>query len=145
MLHNVRTLSINVERHFDDVATFLAEPLNFPVWATGLSDGLAPGTQGSGAAPDEWIASAPNASEGNEGAVFIRFSPPNTFGIADHWVRLPDGSVVYVPLRVVRNGAGTTVSLTLFQQPNMDDAQFEADAEWVQRDLVKLKTVLEAE
>ncbi len=142
MLHPVRTLSINVERHFDDVAAFLAEPLNFSVWATGLSEGLAPGTQGSGAAPDEWIAEAPPGGDGN---VFIRFSPPNTFGIADHWVRLPDGSVVYVPLRVVRNGAGTTVSLTLFQQSNMDDAQFEADAEWVQRDLVKLKTVLEAE
>jgi len=139
MPHPVRTLSINVERHFDDVAAFLAEPLNFPVWATGLSSGLAPGTQGSGAAPDEWVA---EASQGN---VFIRFSPPNTFGIADHWVRLPDGNVIYVPLRVVRNGAGTTVSLTLFQQPDMDEAQFEADAEWVQRDLVKLKMVLEAE
>ena len=145
MLHNVRTLSINVERHFDDVAMFLAEPLNFPIWATGLSEGLAPGTQGSGAAPDEWIAKAPTGNSDNEGSVFIRFSPPNEFGIADHWVRLPDDSVVYVPLRVVRNGAGTTVSLTLFQQPNMDDAQFEADAEWVQRDLIKLKTVLEAE
>jgi hypothetical protein len=143
MLHNVRTLSINVERHFDDVATFLAEPLNFPIWATGLSEGLAPGTQGSGAAPDEWIANA--APSSSDGTVFIRFSPPNTFGIADHWVRLPDESIIYVPLRVVRNGAGTTVSLTLFQQPNMDDAQFEADAEWVHRDLVKLKTVLEAE
>lgn len=142
MLHNVRTLSINVERHFDDVAAFLAEPLNFPIWATGLSEGLAPGTQGSGAAPDEWIAKAPAGTDGN---VFIRFNPPNDFGIADHWVRMPDGNVVYVPLRVVRNGPGTTVSLTLFQQPNMDDAQFEADAEWVQRDLVKLKTVLEAE
>lgn len=143
MLHNVRTLSVNVERHFDDVAMFLAEPLNFPIWATGLSEGLAPGTQGSGAAPDEWIAKA--APNSDEGTVFIRFSPPNEFGIADHWVRLPDGSIVYVPLRVVRNGAGTTVSLTLFQQPNMDDAQFDADAEWVQRDLVKLKMVLEAE
>ena len=143
MLHNVRTLSINIERHFDDVAMFLAEPLNFPIWATGLSEGLAPATQGSGAAPDEWIAKAAPSSD--EGSVFIRVSPPNTFGIADHWVRLPDGSIIYVPLRVVRNGAGTTVSLTLFQQPNMDDAQFDADAEWVQRDLVKLKTVLEAE
>jgi hypothetical protein len=26
----------------------------------------------------------------------------------------------------------------------MDDAQFEADAEWVQRDLAKLKLVVEA-
>ena len=138
-MHPVRTLSINIERHFDDVAAFLAEPLNYPTWATGLSTGLAPSTQGSGAAPDEWIADAP------QGNVFIRFSPPNTFVIADHWVRLPDDTVIYVPLRVVRNGAGTTVSLTLFQLPGMDDAQFEADAEWVQRDLVKLKTVVEAE
>ena len=138
-MHPVRTLSINIERHFEDVAAFLAEPLNYPTWATGLSTGLAPSTQGSGAAPDEWIADAP------QGNVFIRFSPPNTFGIADHWVRLPDDTVIYVPLRVVRNGAGTTVSLTLFQLPGMDDAQFEADAEWVQRDLVKLKTVVEAE
>lgn len=138
-MHPVRTLSINVERHFDDVATFLAEPLNYPTWATGLSTGLKPSTQDSGAAPDEWIADAP------QGNVFIRFSPPNTFGIADHWVRLQDDTVIYVPLRVVRNGGGTTVSLTLFQLPGMDDAQFEADAEWVQRDLVKLKTVVEAE
>ncbi|GCB04807.1 SRPBCC family protein [Ralstonia sp. SET104] len=145
MLHNVRTLSINVDRHFDDVATFLAEPLNFPIWATGLSEGLAPGTQGSGAAPDEWIAKAAPNPDSSDGVVFIRFSPPNTFGIADHWVRLPDGAVIYVPLRVVRNGAGTTVSLTLFQQPNMDDAQFDADADWVQRDLARLKIVLEAE
>ncbi len=141
-MHPVRTLSISIERHFDDVAAFLAEALNYPTWATGLSTGLAPSTQGSGAGPDEWIADAPGAGEGN---VFIRFSPPNTFGIADHWVRLPDDTVIYVPLRVVRNGAGTTVSLTLFQLPGMDDAQFEADAEWVQRDLVKLKTVVEAE
>ncbi|WP_199029992.1 SRPBCC family protein [Ralstonia sp. ASV6] len=138
-MHPVRTLSINIERHFDDVAAFLAEPLNYPTWATGLSTSLAPSTQGSGAAPDEWIGDA------QQGNVFIRFSPPNTFGIADHWVRLPDDTVIYVPLRVVRNGAGTTVSLTLFQLPGMDDAQFEADAEWVQRDLVKLKTVVEAE
>jgi hypothetical protein len=145
MVHNVRTLSINVERHLDDVAAFLAEPLNFPIWATGLAEGLVPGTQGSGAAPDEWIAKGPAANEGEAGRVFIRFSPPNSFGIADHWVRLPDDTVVTVPLRVVRNGTGSTVSLMLFQQPNMDDAQFEADAEWVQRDLLKLKIALETD
>ncbi|MHA6889380.1 SRPBCC family protein [Ralstonia pseudosolanacearum] len=137
MLHTVRTLTINVERPYGAVAAFLAEPLNFPAWAAGLADGMVPGTQGSGAAPDEWIGDAP------QGRVFIRFSPPNPFGIADHWVRLPDDTVVYVPLRAMRNGSGTTVAFTLFRLPGMDDAQFEADAQWVQRDLVKLKTVLE--
>ncbi|MBB6589711.1 SRPBCC family protein [Ralstonia solanacearum] len=138
MPHPVRTLTVNIERSCEAVAAFLAEPLNFPAWATGLASGIAPGTQGSGAAPDEWIAQAP------QGTVFVRFSPANPFGMADHWVRLPDDTVVYVPLRAMHNGSGTTVALTLFQLPGMDDAQFEADAQWVQRDLAKLKTVLES-
>lgn len=98
-----------------------------------------PGTQGSGAAPDEWIADAP------QGRACVRFSPANPDGIADHGVRLPDETIVYVPLRAMRNGTGTTVAFTLFWLPGMDDAQFEADAQWVQRDLAKLKLVVEAE
>jgi hypothetical protein len=138
MLHPVRTLTTNIERPLEAVAAFLAEPLNFPTWASGLAAGLVPGTPGAGAAPNEWVAEAP------QGQAYVRFSPPNPYGIADHWVRLPDDTVVYVPLRAMRNGTGTTVALTLFWLPGMDDAQFEADAEWVQRDLAKLKLVVEA-
>jgi hypothetical protein len=52
------------------------------------------------------------------------------------------GVEVYVPLRVVANGDGS--ELTLFRQPQMSDDKFEADTEWVQRDLATLKQLLEA-
>jgi len=56
---------------------------------------------------------------------------------------LGDGSVIYVPLRVISNGDGAEVLLTLFRQPGMSDAKFAADAEWIGRDLRALKTLIE--
>ncbi|MOA25382.1 hypothetical protein D3C78_1461030 [compost metagenome] len=62
--------------------------------------------------------------------------------MADHWVHLEDGRVVYVPLRVVANGDGCTVALTLFRRPEMDDERFAADCDWVRRDLLALRRLL---
>lgn len=39
---------------------------------------------------------------------------------------------------------GCELTLTLFRQPGMDDARFEADAQWVMRDLEVAKALLEA-
>lgn len=133
-----RTLSITIEAPVGDVATFLAEPRNFPLWASGLSGSLemAPDEIAPGAAP-EWLADGP------VGSVRIRFSPPNPLGVADHWVTLAQGMTVYVPLRAVANDDGTEVMLTLFRQADVDDARFDADCEWVLRDLATLKRVTE--
>jgi hypothetical protein len=43
-----------------------------------------------------------------------------------------------MPLRVIENGAGAEVSLTLFRRPGMTDEKFAADADWVRRDLATL-------
>ena len=67
----------------------------------------------------------------------------NPWGVLDHHVTLPTGAVVYSPMRVVANGAGSEVSFTLFRLPGVLDEQFAADATWVQRDLHALKRVLE--
>jgi hypothetical protein len=37
--------------------------------------------------------------------------------VLDHTVVLPDGTEVYVPMRVVPNGGGSEVMLVLFRQP----------------------------
>ena len=79
----------------------------------------------------------------SHGELTVRFSQPNAFGVADHWVFPPDGTTVYVPLRAVANGQGAEVSLTLFQVAGMDQAKFDEDAQCVMRDLKRLKTVLE--
>lgn len=133
----VRTITVDIDRPFVDVTDFLAEPLNFPRWATGLSSGIEPGSPSAGAEPGEWVADSP------QGTAFVRFSPPNEYGVADHRVRLPDGSVVDIPLRAIRNGDGTTITFTLFRLPSVDDEQFDTDSDWVRRDLQTLKALLE--
>ncbi|TNC96804.1 MAG: hypothetical protein FD121_1045 [Gallionellaceae bacterium] len=104
-------------------------PENFLEWASGLS--------GADMAQEGplWKATGPN------GIVRIRFTDHNDFGIMDHWVELADGKTVYVPLRVIANGNGSEVQLTLFRQPGMTSDKFEKDAEWVLRDLEALKSL----
>jgi hypothetical protein len=139
MTCETRILSITVQQPLAVVAAYLADRLNFPAWASGLATGLAPMVgQPPGTAPGTWY-----TAQTSQGAVSVRFSPPNDLGVADHWVHLPDGAVVYVPLRVVANGSGAEVVLVLFRLPSMDTQRFEDDAAWVTRDLQKLKAVLE--
>jgi hypothetical protein len=126
-----RTLSVRIERAFADVHDFLARPENFAKWASGLGDSLR-------AADGGWTAETPL------GEVSIAFTPRNAFGVLDHRVTLPKGAVVEVPMRVIANGRGSEVLFTLFRQPDMTDETFAADATWVERDLARLKVLLEA-
>lgn len=73
------------------------------------------------------------------------FSEPNAYGVLDHRVQLAGKPEVYVPLRLVAHGDHTEAVLTLFRQPDMDEAMFERDAGLVARDLAALKRVLESE
>jgi hypothetical protein len=127
----VRRLSVSIGRPAAEAYEFLSQPENFPKWASGLSRSL---RQVDG----EWIADT------DGGPMKVRFSERNSFGVLDHAVTLPQGRSVYVPLRVVPSGGGCELVLTLFRQPEMSDAQFAADAEWVMRDLGAAKRLLEA-
>jgi hypothetical protein len=129
-------LSIWVAREDAQVYDFLHRPENFPRWASGLANGLElqPGDQGR----DTWIAAGP------DGDIRIRFTPRNDYGVVDHWVILPDGQVIFVPLRVIANDGGSEVTLTLFRLPRMSDDIFARDADWVRRDLARLKALLES-
>ncbi|WP_342235007.1 SRPBCC family protein [Inquilinus sp. OTU3971] len=125
-----RTLSVWIDRDPDVVYAFLSVPENFMQWASGLADSLR--REGDG-----WVADTP------EGTMRVRFTPPNPFRIADHWVIPPNGAEISLPIRVLANGGGSEVTFHLFRLPEMDDARFARDAEWVERDLATLKRVLE--
>jgi hypothetical protein len=124
-----RTLSVQIPRDWQALYERIWRPENFPEWASGLS-GADMKQEGQ-----LWKATGPG------GTVRIRFTEHNDFGVMDHWVELPDGQTVYVPLRVIANGAGAEVQLTLFRQPGMTSDKFKADAEWVWRDLEALKVL----
>ncbi|MCW8086696.1 SRPBCC family protein [Sabulicella glaciei] len=124
---DARTVSVSVNRPWRELYEAIWRPECFPRWASGLSRST---LQPEG---DAWTAQGP------EGPVRIHFTGHNAFGVMDHFVDTGDGSVIHVPMRVVPNGAGAEVMLTLFRQPGMTDEQFEADFAWMRRDLQALR------
>ncbi len=127
-----RYISIRIHKSAGEVYAFTKEPSGFVKWAAGLASGLTPDG-------DQWIAHGPG------GDVHVRFSPENPYGVLDHWVTLPDGTELYMPLRVTANGEGAEVGMILYRPPNMfDDAAYDRDAAAVAKDLAKLKALVEA-
>jgi len=127
-----RTYSISIDRDWQVLYEAIWRPEVFPKWASGLAE------SDLRQEDDKWLADGP------EGPVAIRFSPHNDYGVMDHFVDTGDGREVHVPLRVVRNGDGAEVMLTLFRQPGMDDEMFARDAKWMTRDLRALKAFVTA-
>ncbi|PTB17940.1 polyketide cyclase [Trinickia symbiotica] len=128
-----KTISVSIQRSQQAVYDFTSRPASFAQWASGL--GKLVGNDGP-----VW------RFEGESGPVKIRFTEPNGYGVLDHYVELPDGTEIYVPMRVISNGStGAEVQFTLFRVPGMTDEKFAADGEWVMRDLMRLKELLEAE
>lgn len=130
MTPQVHHLGVGIDRDWRSVYAFASSPENMPRWATGL--GTAPRRAG-----DAW------EFDGPDGPVRVRFAPRNGFGVLDHYVTVAPGTEVYVPMRVIAVGAGCEAVFTLIRLPGMTDETFEADAEWVRRDLAKLKELME--
>jgi hypothetical protein len=124
-------LGVTIARPWREVYEAIWSPQAFARWASGLSE-VALAADG-----DYWRGQGPN------GPIRIRFSAHNAFGVMDHYVDLGHGEEIYVPLRIIANGSGAEVQLTLFRQPDMSDEQYAADAAWVQRDLLALRKLFE--
>lgn len=125
-------IGIGIARPYEQVRAYLCEPANFPAWAEGLGKGFTPlgGT--------DWQVETPL------GPMRVRFTPPNQYGVLDHTLIPENGAPMYNPMRVVANGDGSEVVFSLFRRPGVSEAAFAADADWVRRDLARLKALLEA-
>lgn len=125
-----RTVGVRINRPFSVVYDFLAAPENWNSWAAGLGKSIRRSSDG-------WVA------DSSDGQLKVRFTPRNSLGVVDHYVRRPSGVEVYVPMRVITNGTGSELLFTLFREPGMSDERFAADLEFVRKDLSLLKSVLE--
>jgi hypothetical protein len=125
-----RTITVRIDRPFDQVYGFLVDPANWNQWAFGLGKNLRQSRSG-------WVA------DSGGGTVNVRFTPRNSFGVIDHAVTRPNGDRVYIPMRLLVNGGGCELLFTLFREPNMSDSQFASDANFVQHDLDGLKGLME--
>ncbi len=130
--HQVRHISVSIDRPPDEVYAFVSNPKNLPKWATGLSGSIKK-------VNGEWIADSPM------GKIKIKFAEANTFGILDHEVVLESGAKINNPMRVIANGAGSEVFFTIIRQPDVSDDKFAEDANWVAKDLRILKGLLEGQ
>jgi hypothetical protein len=130
MTFMAKHISVSIERPPAEVYEFASNPENLPQWAGGLSGSIKK-------VDGEWIAEAPM------GTVKVRFAERNKFGVLDHEVTLGSGIKFYNPMRIFPNSDGSEVIFTLYRQTDMPDQKFADDAGSIQRDLSKLKTLLE--
>jgi len=125
-----RTLTVRIDQPFAKVYAFLVEPANWNQWAFGLGKSLR--RSGGG-----WVA------DSDGGTLKVRFTARNQHGVLDHTVVRPSGAAVHVPMRLLANGSGCELLFTLFREPGITDERYAADADFVQRDLDRLKALLE--
>lgn len=125
------TLSVSIHVPPQTVYEFVSNPENLGRWATAFCRSVHK-------TDDGWRV------ETRDGPVGFRFVPANEFGVLDHFVTLPDGAELMIPMRVVPNGSGSEVLFTVFRWPAMSEDQHREDVEGVERDLTALKHVLES-
>ncbi len=127
-----RTISVSIKRDPKVVYEFVLNLENFPRWARSTFQSI---KQLNG----NWVA------ETTQGSVTIDLTERNNFGILDHYVKLSSGAVIFVPIRVIKNGDGSEAIFTLFQTADMPDDKFAEDAKSVEQDLNILKNLVEEE
>lgn len=80
-------LSVTIQQPAAAVYDFLKDPANWVHWASGL------GELQQDAATGTWTARQP------AGVMTMAFTAPNEFGILDHSVTTPEGTVIHVAMR----------------------------------------------
>ncbi len=109
----------------DAVYEYASDVDNLPRWAAGLAQ-AAVVREG-----DALFVESPM------GRVEVRFVERNRFGVLDHDVTLPSGTVVTNPVRVLAHPEGAEVVFTV-RQIELDDDQFARDVAMVAADLERL-------
>ena len=130
MTFMAKHISVSINRSADQVYEFASNPENLPKWAAGLSGSIKK-------INEDWVAESPM------GRVKVKFAEKNKFGVLDHDVTLPSGVKVYNPMRVFPNNDGSELIFTVYRRSDVSDQEFAEDSESVQKDLAKLKTLLE--
>ena len=122
--------SVDIQAAPDKVFAFLSDALNWPEYAIVNLRSVSPGQNG-------WFKAVTKFGEGD-----LKVNPVKEFGILDHTWKDPQASW-QVYSRVVPNGDGSAVMMTLFQPPVMDDQQFDHAMKEMDTEMNKLKEILE--
>lgn len=112
------------------VYAFLSNALNWPQYAVVNLKSVSPGQDG-------WFKAVTKFGQGE-----IKINAVKELGVIDHVWKDPQATwKVYA--RVVPNGEGSTVMMTLFQPPIMNDGQFDQAMKEMDIEMAKLKEIME--
>jgi hypothetical protein len=111
---------------------YLSDLMNWPKWAIVNMKSVRPRLDG-------WY-----EMETKQGKGQLRMQANKALGLLDHVWKDPQASWT-VPARVVANGEGCTLIMTFFQPPVLSNAEFEAAANDVDKEMSKLKEILESQ
>ncbi|AJM77277.1 SRPBCC family protein [Rathayibacter toxicus] len=132
-LYESRPVGVVIAAPADEVYDFVGDPKNIHRWATGLTPTQATQVEG------RWF------MDSSLGRVRLQFAPRNPFGVADHTITLPDGTVIDVPLRVLANGDGAEVAITVRRRKGLSMDEWDEDCLRVADDLETLRLLFERE
>jgi hypothetical protein len=123
-------VSERIDRPAAEVYRYAADPVSLARWAPGLGHSVE-------RVDGQWFVETPG------GRARLAFAPRNDLGVLDHYLTMDSGEVIYVPMRVIADGGGCEVVLTVRRRPGMTDDEFKADGAAVAADLARLKRILE--
>jgi hypothetical protein len=129
---DMRSIHVSVVVHAapETVYDYAAAPEHLPTWAAGLAESEV-------TREGEVLRVASPMGE-----VTVRFAPPNSLGVLDHEVTLPDGMTVLNPMRVVAHPDGAEVVFSV-RQLDLTDDELDRDVRRVSADLDRLREIVE--
>jgi hypothetical protein len=122
--------SVDIQATPDKVYAFLSDPMNWPEYAVVNLRSVSPGQNG-------WFKAVTKFGEGE-----LKVNAVKELGVFDHIWKGPQATW-HVYSRVVPNGEGSTVMMTLFQPSVMTDQQFDHAMKEMDIEMGKLKEILE--
>lgn len=132
MILNSITKTVSINAPVSKVFEFLANPANWSKWAIINVKSIKPGDG------EWWEMDTPI------GQAKLRIRPDEASGTLDHDFNAPDASWT-VPARVVPNSDGSEFMITFFQPPAFTKDFFEQQINLVDKELAKLKELMETE
>ncbi|MFF8727130.1 SRPBCC family protein [Streptomyces sp. NPDC015171] len=127
------TKTVAIDRPYEEVHAFLADPANWPRWAVVNIQSIEPTDD-----PDWWRMSTP------QGPAKLRLRARAESGVLDHDY-VDDTASWRVPARVVPNGDGADFMITFHQPPSLTESAFREQADLVDIELATLKKILETD
>ncbi|MGA7840680.1 MAG: hypothetical protein WBS17_10410 [Candidatus Acidiferrales bacterium] len=122
--------SVDIQATPEKAYLFLANPINWPQYAVVNLRTVSPGQDG-------WFHAVTKFGEGA-----LKVNAVEELGVFDHIWKDPQATW-QVYSRVVPNGEGATVMMTLFQPAVMSDQQFDEAMKEMEIEMKKLKEILE--